>query len=89
MDYVVNLRQWPSAHVYDVVEKSDAGLDGVAQRFPIDNAGMTELRDVDRAEIAGVVGMEKLFAAIVNYNSVGDKRMSQRLCEIVDLLDAF
>src|SRR5262245_31428216 len=89
MDYVVNLGQRPSAYVYYIVEETDAGLDGFAQRLPIDNASMAELRDVDRAEIAGVVGMEKLFAAVVDYNSIGDKGVGQRLGEIIDILNAF
>ncbi len=50
----------------DVVEEPDGGRDDPGEPLPVEGPGLggvEEVRDVDRAEVAGFVGMERLFAA--------------------------
>ncbi len=70
LDGVFDFREWPGAGINNVIQKLRAGVDDVAQVVPVDIAatavgGVMKLADVDRAKVAGVVGVQELFAARV------------------------
>jgi len=60
---VVDLGQRVLVRVDDVVEEVSAEMHGRAHRVPIDAAVLHEQADVDRPEVADVVGEERLLAA--------------------------
>jgi hypothetical protein len=60
-----DLRQGILVDLDDVVEEPDGGRDDAGEALPVEGprfGGVVEVRDVDRAEVAGLVGVQGLFA---------------------------
>src|SRR5437660_8548186 len=68
--------------------EADHTLELVPVKAPPSVLLSSEAGDIERAQVARLVGQQRLLTALVNHEAIGDHRVALRLGQIVDAADA-